>query len=105
MTLCIEVEPGDKHTGKHVSVGLWGLIDSMPIELWPIFIRVDVSFGSETIMHESEERKLHYLAKLRLTNNVIKLIKRLIDKNKCGDAGQGSNHIEPKPPFAKLAGP
>jgi hypothetical protein len=60
MALGVEVEAGDKHTGKHVSVGLWKLLDSMSRELWPVFIRGDVSFGSEPIMHEAEERNLHY---------------------------------------------
>ena len=67
MALGVEVEAGDRHTGKHVSVGLWKLLDTMPRELWPVFIRGDVSFGSEAIMYEAEERQLHYLTKLRLT--------------------------------------
>lgn len=94
MALGVEVEAGDKHTGKHVSVGLWKLLDSMPRELWPVFIRGDVAFGSEPIMHEAEERKLHYLTKLRLTTNVKKLINRLIAKGKWVDAGQGFRGCE-----------
>lgn len=94
MALGVEVEPGDKHTGKHVSVGLWQLLDSMPRELWPEFIRGDVSFGSELIMRESEERHLHYLTKLRLTANVKKLINRLIAKGEWVDAGQGFKGCE-----------
>jgi hypothetical protein len=38
MALGVEVEAGDKHTGKHVSVGLWKYLDSLPKELWPKFI-------------------------------------------------------------------
>jgi hypothetical protein len=37
MALGVEVEAGDKHTGKHVSVGLWKLLDNIPRELWPVF--------------------------------------------------------------------
>ena len=80
MALGVEVAPGDQHTGKHVSVGLWQLLDSIPRQLWPVFIRGDVSFDSEAIMHEAEERQLHYLTKPRLTTNVKKLISRLISK-------------------------
>lgn len=94
MALGVEVEPGDMHTGKHVSVGLWRLLDSMPRELWPEFIRGDVSFGSEPIMREAEERNLHYLTKLRLTSNVKKLINRLIAKGEWVDAGQGFKGCE-----------
>ena len=94
MALGVEVEAGDKHTGKHVSTGLWRLLDGMPRELWPVFIRGDVSFGSEAIMHEAEERSLHYLTKLRLTANVKKLINRLIAKGEWVDAGQGFKGCE-----------
>ena len=41
MALGVEMESGDKHTGKHVAVGLWKLLDSIPRELWPDFIRGD----------------------------------------------------------------
>ncbi len=94
MALGVEVEAGDKHTGKHVSVGLWQLLDGLPRELWPVFIRGDVSFGSEAIMREAEERNLHYLTKLRLTANVKKLIARLIAKGEWVDAGQGFKGCE-----------
>ena len=89
MALGVEVEAGDKHTGKHVAVGLWRYLDSLPRELWPVFIRGDVSFGSESIMYEAEDRQLHYLTKLRLTSNVKKLIERVIAKGDWVDAGQG----------------
>lgn len=89
MALGMEVEAGDKHTGKHVSAGLWRLLDSMPRELWPAFIRGDVSFGSEAIMCAAEQRNLHYLTKLRLTSNVHKAIRKLIANGTWTDAGQG----------------
>ena len=94
MALGVEVEAGDKHTGKHVAVGLWKYLDSLPRELWPVFIRGDVSFGSESIMYEAEERQLHYLTKLRLTSNVKKLIERVIAKGDWVDAGQGFRGAE-----------
>jgi hypothetical protein len=94
MALGVEVEAGDKHTGKHVAVGLWKYLDSLPRELWPVFIRGDVSFGSEAIMYEAEERQLHYLTKLRLTSNVKKLIERVIAKGDWVDAGQGFRGAE-----------
>lgn len=94
MALGVEVEAGDKHSGKHVSVGLWRLLDSMPRDLWPAFIRGDVSFGSEAIMREAEERNLNYLTKLRLTANVKKLINRMLANGEWVDAGQGFRGCE-----------
>lgn len=94
MALGVEVEHGNRHTGKHVSEGLWHLLDSMPKHLWPVFIRGDVAFGSEPVMHEAEERNLHYLTKLRLTTNVKKVINRLIARGEWEDAGQGFRGAE-----------
>jgi hypothetical protein len=94
LALGVEVAPGNQHTGKHVSIGLWKLLDSMPRELWPEFIRGDVSFGTEPIMHEAEERHLHYLTKLKLTSNVKKAINRLIDRGEWVDAGHGFRGAE-----------
>jgi len=94
LALGVEVEPGNQHTGKHVAVGLWKLLDAMPRHLWPVFIRGDVSFGTEQIMHEAEERNLHYLTKLRLTSNVKKVINRLIDRGEWVDAGHGFRGAE-----------
>lgn len=94
IALGVEVAAGDKHTGKHVSAGLWQLLDSIPRELWPVFIRGDVSFGSEAIMLEAEQRSLHYLTKLRLTANVQKAIRALIANGIWVDAGQGFRGAE-----------
>ncbi|MBV5336710.1 MAG: transposase, partial [Deltaproteobacteria bacterium] len=94
LALGVEVEPGNQHTGKHVAVGLWKLLDAMPRELWPSFIRGDVSFGTEQIMSDAEDRNLHYLTKLRLTKNVKKVINRLIDRGEWVDAGHGFRGAE-----------
>ena len=94
LALGVEVAPGNQHTGKHVSIGLWKLLDGLPRELWPEFIRGDVSFGTEPIMHEAEERNLHYLTKLKLTSNVKKVINRLIDRGEWVDAGHGFKGAE-----------
>jgi hypothetical protein len=94
LALGVEVAPGNQHTGKHVSIGLWKLLDGLPRELWPEFIRGDVSFGTEPIMYEAEERNLHYLTKLKLTSNVKKAINRLIDRGEWIDAGHGFKGAE-----------
>jgi hypothetical protein len=94
LALGVEVAAGDQHTGKHVAVGLWQMLDRLPRELWPVFIRGDVSFGSESIMVAAEQRHLHYLTKLRLTKNVTRLIDRLIARGHWVDAGQGFRGCE-----------
>jgi hypothetical protein len=94
LALGVEAAAGDQHTGKHVAVGLWQMLDRLPRELWPVFIRGDVSFGSEAIMVAAEQRHLHYLTKLRLTANVKKLITRLIAHGQWIDAGQGFRGCE-----------
>ena len=94
LALGVEVEPGNQHTGKHVAVGMWKRLDALPKELWPAFIRGDVSFGSEPILREAEDRNLHYLSKLRLTANIRKVINRLIDRGEWLDAGQGFRGAE-----------
>lgn len=94
LALGVEVAPGNQHTGKHVSIGLWKLLDDLPRELWPEFIRGDISFGTEPIMHEAEGRNLHYLTKLKLTSNVKKAINRLIDRGEWVDAGHGFRGAE-----------
>lgn len=83
-----------QEAGKHVSIGLWKLLDGLPRKLWPEFIRGDVAFGTEPIMCEAEERNLHYLAKLKLTSNVKKAINRLIDRGEWVDAGHGFKGAE-----------
>ena len=94
LALGVEVAPGDQHTGKHVAVGLWQMLDNLPRQLWPVFIRGDVSFGSESIMVAAEQRQLHYLTKLRLTKNVKRLIDRVIARGEWVDAGQGFRGCE-----------
>jgi hypothetical protein len=94
LALGVEVAPGDQHTGKHVAVGLWQMLDNLPRDLWPVFIRGDVSFGSESIMVAAEQRQLHYLTKLRLTKNVKRLIDRVIARGEWVDAGQGFRGCE-----------
>ena len=94
LALGVEVTAGDQHTGKHVAVGLWQMLDRLPREFWPAFIRGDVSFGSESIMVAAEQRHLHYLTKLRLTKNVTRLIDRMIVHGHWVDAGQGFRGCE-----------
>lgn len=77
MCLDVEVRSGKEHAGKYGMPGLWELIDSLPREKWPEFLRGDSGYGSQDNMLESEQRGIRYLFKLKQTKNVKGLINRL----------------------------
>lgn len=89
LVLDVEVAPGNEHASKHATPGLWALLDRIPRDCWPAFLRGDSGFGTEAAMREAERRGLPYLFKLRLTANVKKLIKKTFSKDDWTCAGQG----------------
>jgi hypothetical protein len=89
LVLDVDVAPGNEHASKHAAPGLWRLLDRIPRDSWPAFLRGDSGFGTEAIMSEAEQRALPYLFKLLLTANVKKLIKKTFYKSDWTDAGQG----------------
>jgi hypothetical protein len=89
LVLDVEVTPGNAHASKYAAPGLWAVLDRIPRDCWPAFLRGDSGFGTEAIMSEAERRGLPYLFKLRLTANVKKLIKKTFSKKGWSDAGQG----------------
>jgi len=89
LALTVDVNAGNHSTSRHVSPGLWKLIDSLPEQGRPVFIRGDASFGVEPVLAQAEARGIHYLTKLRLTRNVKRLIQKLFASGDWTDAGQG----------------
>jgi len=89
LVLDVDVAPGNQHASSHAAPGLWALLDRIPRDCWPVFLRGDSGFGTEGVMREAEQRRLPYLFKLRLTANVKKLIKKTFSKAGWTDAGQG----------------
>jgi Transposase DDE domain group 1 len=89
LVLDVEVAAGNEHASKHAAPGLWALLDRIPRDCWPAFLRGDSGFGTEAVMREAERRGLPYLFKLRLTANVRKLIKKTFSKDDWTNAGQG----------------
>lgn len=77
LVLSTEVLPGKAHSGGHGMPALWALVDSLPPHLRPRLIRADVSYGSEAIMVEAEQREQAYLFKLRRSGNVRAQFKTL----------------------------
>ena len=80
LALDVEVAAGNEHASKHAAPGLWALLDRIPRDCWPAFLRGDSGFGTEAVMREAERRGLPYLFKLRLTANVKRLIKKTFPK-------------------------
>ncbi len=91
LVLDVDVAPGNEHASSHAAPGLWALLDRIPRDCWPAFLRGDSGFGTEAVMREAEQRGLLYLFKLRLTANVKKLIKKTFSKSGWTDAGMRSS--------------
>ena len=89
LVLDVEVLPGNQMAASYTAPGLWSLIDSLPQECQPAFLRGDIAFGADGVMSEAEKRGLPYLFKLKLTKNVMRLIKRLMSKPSWEKAGHG----------------
>jgi hypothetical protein len=85
------VAPGNEHASKHAAAGLWALLDRIPRDCWPVFLRGDSGFGTEAVMSGAEQRGLPYLFRLRLTANVKKLIKKTFSKGDWTNAGMRSS--------------
>jgi hypothetical protein len=94
IVLDVEVRPGKQHAGKHGMPGLWELIDSLPRQAWPQFLRGDCGYGNEENMRSAEARGLTYLFKLRQTKNVKQLVRMLETMGGWCNAGQGFEGAE-----------
>jgi len=74
LILDVEVQAGNQSAAAYSAPGLWTLLDRLPREHWPAFIRGDCDWGSDAIMTEAEQRRQPYLFKLRQSKRVKKLI-------------------------------
>jgi hypothetical protein len=80
LVLDADVAPGNEHASSHAAPGLWALLDRIPRDCRPAFLRGDSGFGTEAVMSGAEQRGLSYLFRLRLTANVKKLIKKTFSR-------------------------
>jgi hypothetical protein len=94
MILDAEVEDGKSGAGCYSAPRLWRLLDELPQECWPVFIRGDSSYGNESIMSESDKRELKYLFKLRCSTKVKRLIASMMQKTNWTFASLGWEGIE-----------
>jgi hypothetical protein len=91
LVLDADVAPGNEHASSHAAPGLWALLDRIPRDCRPAFLRGDSGFGTEAVMSGAEQRGLPYLFRLRLTANVKKLIEKTFSKNDWTNAGMRSS--------------
>jgi len=89
LVLDVEIRPGNETAACYTMPGLWALLDKMPREQWPVFLRGDCAFGNERDMNDAEGRGLKYLFKLRQTRGVKALIEQLFKDRRWIDTGQG----------------
>ena len=89
LILDVEVQPGNQSAASYSAPDLWALLDRIPQNNWPQFIRGDSAFGTDGVMSKAEEKGISYLFKLKSTNNVKRLIEKLMTNEDWESAGQG----------------
>lgn len=93
--LGVDVQNGKSISGYYSASHLWKILDALPKEQWPQFIRGDISYGTEKIMSEAESRSAKYLFKVKCTRNIKALIKHNMEKNyKWKNVGCGFEGVE-----------
>ena len=89
LVLDVEVQPGNQTASQYAQPGLWAWLDRQPRPHWPRLLRGDVSWGTERMMREAEQRQLPYLFKLRQSPNVKKHIAQVLSQQGWQAAGGG----------------
>ena len=74
LVLDVEVQAGNRSASSHSAPGLWELLDRLPRDCWPNFIRGDCDWGVDDVMTTAEDMGVPYLFKLRKSKNVKALI-------------------------------
>jgi hypothetical protein len=85
----VEVQAGNRTASQYAQPGLWGWLDGRPREQWPHLLRGDISWGTERMMQEAEQRQLPYLFKLKKTSKVNRHIEKLWGREDWVAAGAG----------------
>ena len=76
LILDVEVQAGNQGSSSHSLPRLIQLLDKLPLESRPKFIRGDCDWGTDTVMNELEQKQYHYLFKMKKTDTVKALIAR-----------------------------
>ena len=89
LVLDVDVQAGNQMAASFTAPNMWNVLDGIPRDQWPAFIRGDCGFGTDGVMTACEKRGLPYLFKLKKTKNVSKEIDNLMFSQGWSDAGQG----------------
>ena len=89
LILDVEVHPGNEMASSYTAPDLWSLLERLPKEDWPQFLRGDCAFGTDGVMSVAEQKDIPYLFKLKLTSNVKRLISKLMNMRSWISAGKG----------------
>jgi hypothetical protein len=76
LVLDVEVQAGNRTASLYSAPGLWELLDRLPRDCWPTFLRGDCEWGVDDVMRSAEEKGLPYLFKLKKSKYVKELINR-----------------------------
>ncbi len=74
LVLDVEVQAGDQSHSNYSLPGLVALLNRLPADSRPEFVRGDIGWGTDNVMTELEDINQRYLFKLRKSSNVNKLI-------------------------------
>jgi hypothetical protein len=85
----VELQAGNRTASQYAQPGLWAWLDARPREQWPHLLRGDISWGTERMMQEAEQRELPYLFKLKKTAKVNRHIEKLWGRKDWAVAGAG----------------
>jgi len=77
LVLDVEVQHGNQIAASSTASGLWILIDSLPQECWPAFLRGDIAFGTDGVMGEAEQGGFPTCLSSSSQKNETHLIKKL----------------------------
>ena len=75
LVLGVGVSPGNESSSGKGLPGMWRILDRLPREQWPTYIRGDCGYGNEQAMLECEGRGVPFLFKLRQTAKVKNLVR------------------------------
>src|SRR4051795_8354468 len=89
LILEVEVQAGNRTASQYAQPGLWAWLDAHPREQWPHLVRGDISWGTERMMQEAEQREWPYLFKLKKTAKVNRHIEKLWGHKDWAAAGSG----------------
>jgi hypothetical protein len=85
----VEVQAGNHTASQYAQPGLWAWLDARPREQWPHVLRGDISWGTERMMQEAEQRDLPYVFKLKKSSKVNRHIEKLWARQDWVAAGAG----------------